>query len=295
MQLKHHNSAQTHCAIPSLPLGRVLWVNHLRLISPIKEKHYRHQQLPGTGHHQRRRRAHLPEDERARQRAQDQRSQEPNPPVPRPVFEQEKIRINHQVHPRGGRHGRGDLGQPQRPRLHDLAAGGARQQADGPQGARRLGAVEGEVTGRRAVGVLQAGGGEDEAGLEEVAEDEPAAAAGADDVAQLAGQPGGGEEEAEGDADVGGHEHVAVGFGDDDGQDEEDGVACLVGGEAVEVGKGDGICGREMLVPVERGRMFTGRLLALEANAESKDEEFNFSKTIGTDIFVEIAPCSGEC
>lgn len=100
------------------------------------------------------------------------------------------------------------------------------------------------MAGGRAVGVLQPRGGKDEAGLEEVAEEEPAAAAGADDVAQLAGQPGGGEEEAEGNGDVSRDEHLAVAFGEDNGEDQEDGVACLVGGEAVEVGEGDGICGK---------------------------------------------------
>lgn len=89
--------------------------------------------------------------------------------------------------------------------------------------------------------VLDGGGAENEAGLDEVAKDHPQAAAGTDDVAQLAGQPGGGEEEAEGDADVGRHEHVAVHFGEGDGQHEEDGVAGLIGGEAVEVREGDGV------------------------------------------------------
>ena len=103
--------------------------------------------------------------------------------------------------------------------------------------------------------VLDDGGGKDEAGLDEVAEDEPEAAAGADDVAELARQPGGGEEEAEGDGDVGRDEHVAVHLREDDGEHQEDGVACLVGGEAVEVGKRDGICcGRGVLVISEVAR-----------------------------------------
>ncbi len=126
--------------------------------------------------------------------------------------------------------------------MHHLATRGARQQPDGPQGARGLGAVERETAAGRAVGVLQAGGNEDKAGLDKVAKHEPAAAAGADDVPQLACKPGGREEEAKGDADVGRDEHVAVAFGEDDGEHEEDGVACLVGGKAVEVGERDRIC-----------------------------------------------------
>jgi len=37
------------------------------------------------------------------------------------------------------------------------------------------------------------------------------------------------------------------------------------------------------------------RVLALKTNAKGKDEELEFSKAIGTDIFIEIAPCFGEC
>lgn len=91
--------------------------------------------------------------------------------------------------------------------------------------------------------MLQRGGGEDEACLEEVAQDQPAAAARADPVAELACKHGGEQEKAERDADVRRLEDGPVGFGQDDGQDEEDGIAGLVGGEAVEIGEGNGIFG----------------------------------------------------
>ncbi|KAK4659502.1 hypothetical protein QC762_0009420 [Podospora pseudocomata] len=57
----------------------------------------------------------------------------------------------------------------------------------------------------------------DEAGLDEVTDYDVQAAAGANDVPELAGEVGGREEEAQGDGDVGGDKHFAVHLGEDDG------------------------------------------------------------------------------
>ncbi|KAL2257146.1 hypothetical protein VTK26DRAFT_600 [Humicola hyalothermophila] len=87
------------------------------------------------------------------------------------------------------------------------------------------------ASGRRRsllLAVLHGGGGEDERRLRQVARQQPEAAARADQVAELARQPGGGEEEPQGDGDVGRDEGVAVEVREDDGEDQEDGVAGAV-------------------------------------------------------------------
>lgn len=101
---------------------------------------------------------------------------------------------------------------------------------------------------RDAEAELEGRGGEDEQGLHEVAEEEPGAEAGADDVRELAREVAAGQEEAEGDGDVGRVEGLAVELRDDKGDGEEDRVAGLVGGEAVVIWKGDCVCGGRVLV-----------------------------------------------
>lgn len=90
--------------------------------------------------------------------------------------------------------------------------------------------------------VLYGPRGEDEQGLQEIAQDQPPPAPRADEVRQLAGEVPACQEQAQGDGDVGCVEGVAVEGGDDEGDGEEDGVACLVGGEAVVVWEGDCVC-----------------------------------------------------
>lgn len=101
---------------------------------------------------------------------------------------------------------------------------------------------------RDAEAELEGRGGEDEQGLHEVAEEEPGAEAGAGDVRELAREVAAGQEEAEGDGDVGRVEGLAVELRDDKGDGEEDRVAGLVGGEAVVIWKGDCVCGGRVLV-----------------------------------------------
>lgn len=208
----------------------------LLLLGPIEKIHECHNGLATSTHKESNGRPSLLVDTRPRQRPDDQRDQEEQPPVPGPVLlpDREQVRVDEQVDPRGGGHGGGDLGHAQAAALDDLAATGESQQGDNKQ-----------VAGPRvahAVAELERGGGEDHGRLREVAQDQPQAQARADDVAQLARQVAAREEEPQRDADVGRVEHVAVELGDDDRDCQEDGVARLVGGEAVVVWEGDCIC-----------------------------------------------------
>ena len=72
----------SNCPYQPLPSGRILGTHHLWLLRAIEQEQNCHQHLPGPRDYQRRRRAQPPEDKRTRQRAQEQRSQKPNPPIP---------------------------------------------------------------------------------------------------------------------------------------------------------------------------------------------------------------------
>lgn len=205
----------------------------LLLLDPIEHIHHRHHGLPTGTHEEGRGRPSRLVDTRARQRPGDQRDQEEQPPVPRPVLlpDRQQVRVDQQVDPRGRRHGGGDLGDAQTAALHDLAAAGKGEQGD-----------DEEVTGPRVlhpVAELECCCCEDHGRLREIAQDQPQPQPRADDVAQLARQVAAREEEAERDADVGRVEHVAVELRDDDRDGQEHGVAGLVGGKAVIVGEGD--------------------------------------------------------
>ena len=174
--------------------------------------------------------------------------------------------VDQQVHPRGRRHGRADLCHAQRPGQHDLAASRKSQQADDNDGDRPV-----EMD---AVDVLQRRGDEDQARLEEVAEDDPRAVARADDVAQLAGDVARQQETAQRHADVGRDEEVVSGFGKDDRHGQHDGVARLVGREAV--------------VVRERGRI-------LDARAKCQDEEFDLGEDVDSDRAGKVLSQSAKC
>lgn len=235
LQVKHHKhlpKIEQHSTHPSDGL-----LLHLLSLRAVEEIHARNDGLAPRAHKDGDGRPGGPVDAGAEQRAGDQHDQERDAPVAgavRLAAHGHEARVDEQVDPGGGGHGGRDLGHAQAAALHDLAAARKRQQRDGQQAR--------AARGRGAVGVLQRRGGDDEERLREVAQDQPEAQARADEVAELAGQVAAGEEEAEGDGDVGRVEGVAVELREDEGDGEEDCVARLVGGEAVIVREGDGIC-----------------------------------------------------
>lgn len=148
--------------------------------------------------------------------------------------------VHYQVDPGGRGHGGRDLGHAQAARLDDLGAAGEGEQGDGDEA---LGAGRRDVLlSLLLLATLDPPRGQGQQGLQEIARDQPAAAPGPDDVRQLAREAAPGQEQAQGDGDVGRVEGVPVEGGEDEGDGQEDGVARLVGDEAVVVGEGDGVC-----------------------------------------------------
>lgn len=93
--------------------------------------------------------------------------------------------------------------------------------------------------------LLEGGSEDDEKRLEGIAKDEPESLAWADEVGELTGGVGAGEEEGERNGGVDGGEGGVVKRRRDEGQREENSVAGLVGGEAMVFGKGDCIYMRQ--------------------------------------------------
>lgn len=205
----------------------------LLLLGRGKEVQDGDEELPASGNGNGCRRANLSIDESTDERAGDQSKEKGNPSGPWSVLQGEEPLVNHKIDPGRRGHGSADLRHVQAARLHDLAPSSKSQQPDHPKGCRAL--------IFDAVSILHPRGSQNEAGLDKVAKNEPPSLPGADDVAQLARQPSGSQEQTEGHSDIRRDERFAVQVGKDEGQAQEDGVASLIGGEAAVVEERSGI------------------------------------------------------